>query len=717
MKKAVEDLTPLEAAAELAELAYEIPRHDILYYQHDAPEISDSAYDALRYRNQAIEARFPSLVRADSPTQLVGAPVAEKFEKIAHCVPMLSLDNAFDDGDVENFFERIRRFLRFDATQKLEIVAEPKIDGLSLSLRYENGRLVSAATRGDGLTGENVTANVRVIADIPLHLKGKVPSLLEVRGEVYMAHEDFAALNARQIAQNKPTFVNPRNAAAGSLRQLDSRITAGRQLKFFAYGWGEVTKPPASTQYAMIMTLQGYGFVINPYMAVFDQVADLLAHYRFIEAQRPHLGYDIDGVVYKVNDLTLQERLGFVARAPRFAIAHKFSAEKAQTIVEGIEVQVGRTGVLTPVARLKPVTVGGAVVTNATLHNEDYIKAIGAKGEKIREGRDIRLGDTVIIQRAGDVIPQIVDVVITNRLETSAPFIFPHLCPVCGSHTTREEGEAARRCTAGLTCPAQAVERLRHFVSRQAFDIEGLGEKQVEFFFNAEEDDLAIHTPVDIFTLEHRQQNALIRLENKEGFGKVSVVKLYKAINARRQIALNRFLFALGIRHIGAVTAKRLARAYCTYENFACAATTARPPTEKEREGNAAWQELMMVEGVGAIVGQAIVDFYQEDRNQKTLAALLEEVTPLVDDSGLDQESASLPLAGKIVVFTGSFTHISRDESKAVAERMGAKISTSVSKKTDLVVAGEKAGSKLTKAQALGVAVIDETAWLQMVRP
>lgn len=712
-KDEIKNLTAVEAKNELEWLAKEIARHDVLYNTDDQPEISDAEYDALRRRNAEIEALFPELIRSDSPSYKIGAPVSEKFEKAVHTQPMLSLDNAFTPEDVRDFVERIRRFLRLPETQVLEITAEPKIDGLSLSLCYEKGRLVRAVTRGDGYVGENVTVNARTISDIPQILQGKFPDILEVRGEVYMGREDFQALNISQQKQNKLTFANPRNAAAGSLRQLDSRITASRKLQFFAYACGEVSEIFAESQMEMMEKFKEYGFVINPFTKVFQTVEEMISYYHDIEEWRHSLNYDIDGIVYKVNDLMFQMRLGFVSRSPRWAIAHKFPAEKAMALLEGIDIQVGRTGALTPVARLSPITIGGVVVTNASLHNEDYIKGIGHKGEPIREGRDIRVGDTVIVQRAGDVIPQIVDIIAEKRPQNSSAFVFPHLCPACGSHAVREVGEAVRRCTGGLICPAQAIERIRHFVARNAFDIEGLGKKQVEFFFHVQDETLRIHTPADIFTLQRRQENSLVRLENMEGFGAVSVRKLYDAINARREIPLSRFLFALGIRHVGEVNARRLARAYQNYTAFEDAVIAAIMPCETEnKEGNENWIELTNIEGIGPQVGCAIVDFYQEAHNRDVLSALLEEVTPLDEKPVI---TAASPVAEKVIVFTGTLTHMSRDEAKALAERLGAKTSSSLSKKTDFLVAGAGAGSKLTKAQELGVKVIDEEAWLQLI--
>ncbi|WP_409360767.1 NAD-dependent DNA ligase LigA [Bartonella heixiaziensis] len=712
-KDAIKKLTVLEAESELEWLAKEIARHDVLYNNNDQPEISDAEYDALRRRNAEIEALFPELIRADSPSYKVGAPISEKFEKSVHAQAMLSLDNAFSGEDVSEFVERVRRFLRLPEKQILEITAEPKIDGLSLSLRYEKGRLARAATRGDGYVGENVTANARTISDIPKVLQGNFPDVIEVRGEVYMGREDFQALNMNQQGEGKLAFANPRNAAAGSLRQLDSRVTASRKLKFFAYSWGEVSEMPAESQIGMIKKLKEYGFIINPLTKVFKTLEEIISYYHHIEECRHSLSYDIDGIVYKVNDLMLQMRLGFVSRSPRWAIAHKFPAEKAMALLEGIDIQVGRTGALTPVARLAPITVGGVVITNASLHNEDYIKGIGHKGEPIREGRDIRVGDTVIVQRAGDVIPQIVDIVAAKRPKDASAFVFPHLCPACGSHAVREVGEAVRRCTGGLICPAQAIERIRHFVSRNAFDIEGLGKKQVEFFFHVQDETLCIHTPADIFTLQRRQEKSLVRLENMEGFGTVSVRKLYDAINARREIPLSRFLFALGIRHVGEVNARRLARAYQNYTAFETAAMTAIMPCDEiNTEGNEAWIELTNIEGIGPQVGSAILDFYQEAHNREVLSVLLKEVTPLDEELVMTDFS---PIAGKIIVFTGTLARMSRDEAKALAERLGAKTSGSLSKKTDLLVAGAGAGSKLAKAQELGVEVIDEETWLQLI--
>ncbi len=711
-RKPVEDLTPQEAVDELAALAAEIAEHDRRYYAEDAPTISDADYDALRLRNAAIEAAFPELVRADSPSISVGVAPSGTFAPVRHARPMLSLDNVFSDDDVRDFVASVRRFLAFPEDRELVFTAEPKIDGLSMSLRYEGGELVTAATRGDGETGENVTANIRTIGEIPHCLPAGAPAVVEVRGEVYMRRDDFLALNARMAEEMGRTFANPRNFAAGSLRQKDPEVTRSRPLKFFAYAWGEVSEPLAETQYEAVQHLGRWGFPVNPHMALCHSLEDMLARYREIEAERASLPYDIDGVVYKVDRLDLQERLGFRSRSPRWATAHKFPAEKATTVLRAIEIQVGRTGALTPVARLEPVTVGGVVVTNATLHNEDYIRGIGNDGSPIREGRDIRVGDTVLVQRAGDVIPQVLDIVPELRPADSAPYVFPDTCPACGSHAVREEGEAVRRCTGGLVCPAQAVERIRHFVSRNAFDIEGLGEKQIEFFFNHPDPSLAIRSPADIFTLQDRQRTSLAKLENIDGFGQVSVRKLYAAIEDRRQVPLHRFLFALGIRHIGETNAKRLARHYLSFEALREGAGAAVPPQGKGDPGNAEWQELTGINGIGATVAQALVEFFAEAHNIEALDRLLDKVTPL-DEEPVGEVSS--PVAGKTVVFTGALERMSRDEAKAMAERLGAKVAGSVSKKTDLVVAGPGAGSKLKQATELGIEVIDEDQWFERV--
>jgi DNA ligase (NAD+) len=709
---AVDSLTIEEAAAELARLAKEIAHHDALYHGKDQPEISDADYDALKRRNDAIEAHFPELIREDSPSRRVGAAPSVTFAQVIHARPMLSLDNTFSQEDVQDFVASVYRFLGRLPDQSIAFTAEPKIDGLSMSIRYENGKLVTAATRGDGTTGENVTANIRTIKEIPNELPKGAPAVVEVRGEVYMAKSDFLALNKQMEAEGKQTYVNPRNTAAGSLRQLDAKVTASRKLKFFAYAWGEMSEMPSDTQFGMVEVFKTWGFPVNPLMRRLNSVADILAHYDDIGLTRADLDYDIDGVVYKVDSLELQARLGFRSRSPRWATAHKFPAEQALTRLQGIDIQVGRTGALTPVARLEPITVGGVVVTNATLHNEDYIKGIGNSGEALREGRDIRLGDIVIVQRAGDVIPQIVDVVMEKREPESVPYEFPKTCPVCGSHAVREVNEktgkvdAVRRCTGGFICRAQATEHLKHFVSRNAYDIEGLGSKQIDFFFESEDPALQIRTAPDIFTLEERQKNSLTKLENIEGFGKVSVGKLFAAINERRDIALHRFIYALGIRHVGETTAKLLARSYGTYEAFETAMREAAPLSGE------AWNDLNAIEGIGEIVARAIVEFYKEPRNIEVISRLLEQVRPQQAEQPVTSGS---PVAGKTVVFTGSLEKFTRDEAKARAESLGAKVAGSVSKKTDILVAGPGAGSKLDKARELGVQTMDEDEWLALI--
>ncbi|WP_020085034.1 NAD-dependent DNA ligase LigA [Hyphomicrobium zavarzinii] len=696
----VDELSASEAASELAHLAEEIARHDRLYYQSDAPEISDAEYDDLRRRNDAIEARFPGLIRADSPSHRVGAAASETFAKVRHRVPMLSLGNAFDDEEVSEFAARVRRFLSLKTDDALAFTAEPKIDGLSISLRYENGHFVEAATRGDGAEGENVTANVATIREIPKKLKGRhVPEVAEVRGEIYMGHADFAALNAAQAESGGKVFANPRNAAAGSLRQLDPAITAARPLRFFAYAWGEMSDMPSDSQNGMVEAFAHWGMPVNPLMTLCESAQDLLSFYREIGERRASLGYDIDGVVYKVNRLDYQARLGFVSRSPRWAIAHKFPAEQAVTVLRDIEIQVGRTGSLTPVAKLEPVTVGGVVVSNATLHNEDEIAR-----------KDIRVGDTVVVQRAGDVIPQIVRVVTEKRPLSAQPFLFPKTCPVCGSHAVREADESpgaggvVRRCTGGLICPAQAKERLKHFVSRLAFDIEGLGEEKIETFF----DDELILRPADIFTLEERDKKSLTPLRNRKGMGTKSVEKLFRAIDARRTITLDRFIFALGIRHVGETTAKDLAKAYLTFEALR-GAVEAAVRDGKESE---AYADIDAIEGIGETVVDALVDFFSEPHNVEALDDLLAHVTVAPFERPV---AVSSPVTGKTVVFTGKLERVGRSEAKAQAERLGAKVAGSVSAKTDYVIAGADAGSKLTNAQKLGVKVLTEDEWLALI--
>lgn len=695
-RKDASHLTMEEAAQELERLAHEIAVHDQAYYQKDAPRISDAEYDALRRRNDAIEARYPELVREDSPSARVGAAPAEGFGKVVHSVPMLSLGNAFDDEDVTDFWNRIRKFLNLKESDELAVTAEPKIDGLSAALRYEKGKLVQGATRGDGREGENVTENLRTISDIPATLKGKnIPDVVEVRGEVYMSHEDFAKLNERQREAGKQVFANPRNAAAGSLRQLDAKVTASRPLRFFAYTWGEMLEMPADTQTGMIEAFATWGFTVNPLFTRCKSIEELIAFYHDIEERRATLGYDIDGVVYKVDRLDWQNRLGFVSRSPRWAIAHKFPAEQAMTVLESIDIQVGRTGAMTPVARLTPVTVGGVVVSNATLHNTDEIERLG-----------VRPGDTVVVQRAGDVIPQIVRVV-EDRPRGKAKYKFPETCPECGSHAVRETNpktgklDAVMRCTGGLVCPAQAVERLRHFVSRNAFDIEGLGEKQIAAFYQ----DGLIARPDDIFTLEERDKRSLKKLKDREGWGATSVKKLFEAIDDRREVDLDRYIFALGIRHVGETNARLLARSYGTLENFEAQMRAAADPEGEARA------ELLSIDGVGEVLAESIVDFFAEKHNREVVEGLRKAGVKALP---LAAQQTDSPVAGKTVVFTGSLERMTRSEAKARAEQMGAKVAGSVSAKTDLIVAGPGAGSKLAKARELGIEIIDEDQWIDM---
>ena len=707
--KPVEKLTSAEAEKELDRLAQEIAAHDSRYYREDAPSISDADYDALRRRNAQIETRFPLLVRPDSPSHRVGARPAEKFGKVVHRVPMLSLDNAFDDADVGEWLARMRRFLGMKEDVEIIVTAEPKIDGLSASLRYENGVFVQGATRGDGAEGEDITANLRTIADIPLRLKGKPPKLLEVRGEVYMTHKGFEALNKRQEKEGKQTYANPRNSAAGSVRQLDPAITAGRALNFFAYTWGEISELPADAQSEMLQKFEAYGFIVNPQVRRCKTLTQLLKFYESIAAKRAKLGYDIDGVVYKVDSLRLQERLGFVSRSPRWAIAHKFPAEQAETVLADIEIQVGRTGKLAPVARLKPVTVGGVVVQNATLHNEDQIARL-----------DARIGDTVVIQRAGDVIPQVVTVLLEKRPRNARPYKFPDRCPICGSHAVREEGEVDRRCTGGLVCDAQTVERLKYFVGRDQFDIEGLGGTLIELFHNKG----LLKEPADIFALTEKPQKvAAVLAEHRvalseerraaegkdavkaktkkkdEGEGK-QVENLMAAITARRTIGLDRLINALGIRHVGETTARLIARHYRSIDAFLDGMKAAD-----------ALEELQHIEGIGGVVAEANHDFFAEKHNRDALNRLLK----WLDVQAMAAPSKTSPVSGKTVVFTGTLEKMTRQEAKARAEALGAKVSGSVSAKTDIVVAGPGAGSKLKEAQKHNVQVMDEEAWLKLI--
>ncbi|HEX9466019.1 MAG TPA: NAD-dependent DNA ligase LigA [Alphaproteobacteria bacterium] len=693
----VEKLTDPQAKAELKRLAGEIAHHDRLYYTNDAPEISDAEYDRLRRRNEAIEKRFPALVRADSPSKNVGAAPAERFNKVMHSVPMLSLANAMTDEDVQDFVKRVRRFLGLSESEAVDLVAEPKIDGLSITLRYENGKFVQGATRGDGYEGEDVTANLRTIADIPKELKGNFPEVIDVRGEIYMTHEAFAALNKSREKEGESLFANPRNAAAGSLRQLDSSITASRRLHCFAYAMGESSTPLTKTHSEFLKKLETWGFKVNRLARVCKGVDEALAFHREIGERRAKLGYDIDGVVYKVNRIDWQNRLGFVSRAPRWAIAHKYAAEQAQTLLKEIQISVGRTGALTPFAVLEPVFVGGVTVGMATLHNEDDIKR-----------KDIRAGDTVIVQRAGDVIPQVVGPVL-NKPRGPKPFVMPTHCPDCGSLAVRESGEAVWRCTGGLVCPTQAVQRLVHFCSRDAFDIEGMGEKHVAEFWQ----EGLIRSPVDIFRLtKHRQ-----KLAEREGWGERSVDKLLEAIDRRRAIAFARFIYALGIPQVGQATAGWIARHYLTLENWRKQMRTAvkerdKSPDERKKPDavGEAYADLCNIQGIGMTMADDIVGFFAEPHNTEILDQLQKELTIQSPEA----PSRSSPVSGKTVVFTGALLKMTRDEAKSRAEALGAKVAGSVSKKTDLVVVGADAGSKAAKARELGVKTIDEDEWLKL---
>jgi len=695
--KPVEALSEAEAKAELERLAVEIARHDEAYHGQDAPVIPDAEYDALKRRNLEIEQRFAHLKLAESPSEKIGAAAAEGFGKITHKVPMLSLDNAFSDDDVRDFVHSVYRFLGQLPDQSIAFTAEPKIDGLSMSIRYEEGKLVTAATRGDGTTGENVTANVKTISEIPNTLPKGAPSVVEIRGEVYMAKEDFLALNARMEAEGKPTYVNPRNTAAGSLRQLDASVTASRKLRFFAYSWGEMADMPADTQHGMIEAFRSWGFPVNPLTVRLESIEALIAHYNEIGLARADLPYDIDGVVYKVDRLDLQGRLGFRSRSPRWAIAHKFPAEKAATRLTAIDIQVGRTGALTPVARLEPITVGGVVVTNATLHNAEEITRLG-----------VRIGDTVQIQRAGDVIPQVLGVVLSP--DDAVEFEFPTICP-CELKTpvVREETAGGvegvvRRCSGEFACPFQRKEHLKHFVSRKAFDIDGLGEKQIEFFYD--DTSLPIRQPADIFTLKARDEaNGLQRLKNRDGYGETSAQKLFDAIEARRTIALDRLIFGLGIRHVGEQTAKTLARAYGDWASLHEAALAIAGGDK------AAAEEMDALDDIGPAVVEAVGRFFGEKHNVDMVDRLTAELT--IQEA--EKPAQDSPVAGLTIVFTGSLEKMTRDEAKAMAERLGAKVAGSVSKKTDILVAGPGAGSKLAKAQELGVRTMDEDGWFELV--
>jgi DNA ligase (NAD+) len=701
----VAKLTKAQAKVEHMRLALELEGHDKRYYQEDAPSVTDAEYDALRQRFNAIEKRFPELVSSDSPSQKVGAAPSGRFKKVRHAVPMLSLDNAFAEQDVIDFVGRIARFLKL-GDDKIDFSAEPKIDGLSMSLRYEGGELVTAATRGDGAEGEDVTANIRTLEDVPQKLKGrKVPDICEVRGEVYMTKKAFLALNERQKAAGDTIFANPRNSAAGSLRQKDPGITASRPLGFFAYAWGEMSAMPEDTQSGMIGWFERCGFKTNPLTKLCHSVEQLIAFHREIEEARAELDYDIDGVVYKVDRLDWQERLGFVSRTPRWAVAHKFPAERATTVLRDIEIQVGRTGSFTPVGKLEPVGVGGVIVQNVTLHNEDYIRGIGGDGEQLRDGRDIRIGDTVVIQRAGDVIPQVVDVVIDKRPRGAKEFHFPKKCP-CPLHTdvvreetaTGEEGSRAR-CTGEFACPFQKIEHLRLFVSRRAFDIDGLGEKQIQFFFDQE----WVREPADIFTLPKR--NAKLKLEAIEGYGETSVRNLFAAIEERRRISLERFIYALGMRHVGETTALALARGYGSWDAFHDACLKVAKGDEETIA------EMDALDQIGDTVIRSVAAYFGESHNRGIVERLKKEVTVL----DAEKPKSNSAVAGKTVVFTGSLEKMTRDEAKATAERLGAKAAGSVSKKTDYVVAGPGAGSKLAEAKKHGVAVLTEDEWLKLI--
>ncbi len=702
----VAKLTKAQAKVEHMRLALELEGHDRRYYQDDAPSVSDAEYDALRQRFNAIEKRFPELVSIDSPSQKIGAAPSGRFRKVRHAVPMLSLDNAFAEADVRDFAERIARFLKLP-DDKIDFSAEPKIDGLSMSLRYEGGELVTAATRGDGAEGEDVTANIRTLEDVPQKLKGRnIPDICEVRGEVYMTKKAFLALNKKQVEAGEAPFANPRNSAAGSLRQKDPAITASRPLGFFAYAWGEMSAMPEDTQTGMIGWFERCGFTTNPLTKLCHSVEQLIAFHRKIEESRAGLDYDIDGVVYKVDRIDWQERLGFVSRTPRWGIAHKFPAEQAMTVLRDIEIQVGRTGTLAPVGKLEPVGVGGVIVQNVTLHNEDYIKGIGGDGEPIREGRDIRRGDTVVIQRAGDVIPQVVDVVLDKRPKDAKPYHFPKKCP-CPLHTdvVREETAAGEegsraRCTGEFACPFQKIEHLKLFVSRRAFDIDGLGEKQLQYFFDEE----WVREPADIFTLPKR--NNKLKLEDIEGYGETSVRNLFASIESRKRIALERFIYALGMRHVGETTALALARGYGSWDAFHDACLKVAKGDEETIA------EMDALDQIGDTVIASVGAYFGESHNRGIVDRLVKELDEIVD---AEKPKSNSKVAGKTVVFTGSLEKMTRDEAKATAERLGAKAAGSVSKKTDYVVAGPGAGSKLAEAQKHGVTVLTEDEWLQLI--
>lgn len=691
-EKEIKELNEEEAKQELAYIASEMAKSDIAYYQNDNPYLTDAEYDSLKRRNEELEKIFPHLKRKDSPSQKVGAPILSAFKKVTHRFPMLSLGDVFSSEEVDDFIMGVKRFL--NTSKDITFMAEPKIDGLSFSARYENGRFVQGATRGDGITGEDITENLKTICQLPQHIEGNVPEILEIRGEVYMAKSDFFALNKKYQQEGKKTFANPRNAAAGSLRQLDAKITAERNLSIFAYTWGEVSERVWTSQEDFFKHLQEWGFPTNPHNKLCQNLQEIEENFAKLSEIRSSLPYDIDGVVYKVNDIALQERLGFLTRTPRWAIAHKFPAEQAVTKINNIRVQVGRTGALTPVADLEPINVGGVIVSHATLHNEDEIKR-----------KDIRIGDSVIIQRAGDVIPQIVSVIKEKRSQDSKEFIFPTTCPICGAHAIREEDEAVRRCTGGLTCPAQAKERIIHFVSRDAFDITGLGSSIIEDFYN----DGILKNPADIFSLEERnqegdlfsqQKSSVLHLEQREGWGKKSVEKLFQAITLKKKISLPRFIYALGIRQVGTATALLLARHYGTFAKF------------KQEMENKETGPLVSIDGIGASMATDIVEFFQEQHNQEIINRLLEKITV---EEYIDTTNYDSPLSGKTVVFTGTLEQMTRSEAKAKAQSMGAKVAGSVSSKTDYVIIGADAGSKAAKAQELGIKILSEQEFLELI--
>ena len=700
---AIEDLTEDMAKDELTRLADLLNMANKAYHSDDDPMMTDAEFDALKRRNNDIELKFPEHKKPDSPTEKVGALPSETFSKIKHSKRMFSLANAFEDNDLYDFDEQVRRFLNFGDLDPLEYTVEPKIDGLSLSLRYENGKLAFAATRGDGTTGENVTENAKQISDIPQNLPTKI-EVIEVRGEVYMEHKDFEILNKNYDSLGKKIFANPRNAAAGSLRQLDATITAERPLKFLAYAWGELTEPLDISQFGAIKKLKNLGFKTNSHTKLCKTIDEALAHYEELSKIRSDLGYDIDGIVYKVDSLNLQDRLGYRSTTPRWAIAHKFPAEYSWTQLEAIDIQVGRTGALSPVARLQPVTVGGVVVSNATLHNQDYIEGRDSSGKEIRSGKDIRINDWVEVYRAGDVIPKISDVDLTRRHVDSSPYTFPSNCPECGSKAIRDEGDAVIRCTGGIDCPAQAIEKLKHFVSRKAFDIEGLGGKQIELFFADEV--LPVKEPADIFTLKLRDQNNLTKLKDRHGFGQKSAKNLFEAIENKKTIEFSRFLFSLGIRHVGENVAKILARHFLSWSKFVESIAISQNKESQE------YLDLVAIDGIGTTVVSSLLSAF-ESGSEKNIINRLANHLNILDEIPPDGENSFI--SGKTLVFTGTLEKMSRSEAKSLAENFGAKVSGSVSAKTDLVIAGPGAGSKIKKAEELGLKVLDETEWLSLI--